>query len=57
MLVTAIFAFGRGGVVAAEQGVPALLDPVVVSATRSAERAFDLPVAIDTVTSDQIQRG
>jgi len=33
------------------------LDPVVVTATRSAERAFDLPLAIDTVEKDQIQRG
>jgi iron complex outermembrane receptor protein len=35
----------------------AQLDPVVVTATRSAERAFDLPLAIDTVEKDQIQRG
>ena len=36
---------------------PRVLDPVVVTATRSDERAFDLPVAIDTVTGEQIQRG
>jgi iron complex outermembrane receptor protein len=57
MLGTAILAVGRVGVVAAQQTTPVLLDPVVVSATRNAERAFDLPVAIDTVTGDQIQRG
>jgi iron complex outermembrane receptor protein len=33
------------------------LDPVVVTATRSAKRAFDLPVAINTAEKDQIQRG
>ena len=36
---------------------PAVLDPVVVTATRSAERAFDLPVAIDSVDAAQIQQG
>ena len=35
----------------------ARLDPVVVTATRSAERAFDLPLAIDTVDADRIQNG
>jgi iron complex outermembrane receptor protein len=34
-----------------------LLDPVVVSATRSEQRAFDLPVAIDAVDAAQIQQG
>src|SRR4029453_14280550 len=34
-----------------------ILDPVVVTATRSAERAFDLPIAIDTVDRDRIQNG
>ena len=57
MLGAAILVVARPGVVAAQQAVPAPLDPVVVTATRSNERAFDLPVAIDTVTSDQIQRG
>jgi iron complex outermembrane receptor protein len=33
------------------------LDPMVVTATRSTERAFDLPLSIDTVSKDQIQRG
>ncbi len=41
----------------AQDAPPAKLDPVVVTATRTAERAFDLPVAIDTVTADQIQNG
>ena len=39
-----------------EPPAPTMLDPMVVTATRSAERAFDLPVAIDTVGKDQIQR-
>src|SRR4030095_1297420 len=34
-----------------------ILDPVVVTATRRAERAFDLPIAIDTVDRDRIQNG
>src|SRR4029453_3947651 len=34
-----------------------ILDPVVVTATRSAEGAFDLPIAIDTVDRDRIQNG
>ncbi len=33
------------------------LDPIVVTATRNAERAFDLPLAIDTVDRDRIQNG
>ena len=33
------------------------LDPIVVTATRSEERAFDLPLAIDTVDRDRIQNG
>jgi iron complex outermembrane receptor protein len=57
MLGAAIVVIARPAIVAAQEALPAQLDPVVVSATRSAERAFDLPVAIDTVTSDQIQRG
>ena len=57
VLGAALLAIARPGMVTAQQSAPAQLDPVVVSATRSAERAFDLPVAIDTVTSEQIQRG
>ena len=41
---------------AQEQAVPQM-DPIVVTATRSAERAFDLPVAIDTVDRERIQNG
>ena len=36
--------------------VPERLDPVVVTATRSEERAFDLPVAIDSIDALLIQR-
>ena len=56
LAVTAGFAIGRAGALHAQQGAPTVLDPVVVTATRSSERAFDLPVAIDTVDKDQIQR-
>jgi iron complex outermembrane recepter protein len=41
----------------AQEGDATQLDPVVVTATRNAERAFDLPLAIDTIQKDQIQRG
>jgi iron complex outermembrane receptor protein len=41
----------------ADDAQAALLDPVVVSATRSAERACGLPVAIDSVDAAQIQQG
>ncbi|MCB5188617.1 TonB-dependent receptor [Methylobacillus caricis] len=34
-----------------------VISPVVVTATRAAQRSFDLPVAIDVVTKDQIQDG
>ena len=57
MLGAALLAVARAGTVAAQQPAPVMLDPLVVSATRSEERAFDLPVAIDTVTGEQIQRG
>src|SRR5258706_7209647 len=33
------------------------LDPIVVTATRTEQRAFDLPVAIDSVDAAQIQQG
>jgi len=44
---------------AAQQSTPATatFDPVTVTATRSVERAFDLPVAVDVVGADVIQRG
>jgi iron complex outermembrane receptor protein len=35
---------------------PTRLDPLVITATRTEERAFDLPVAIDSVSGDQIQQ-
>ena len=57
MLGAALLAVARAGPIAAQQPAPVMLDPLVVSATRSEERAFDLPVAIDTVTGEQIQRG
>lgn len=41
---------------AQDQDVPKL-DPIVVTATRSSERAFDLPLSIDTVDKDRIQNG
>src|SRR4029077_11983840 len=41
----------------ADEGPLPRLDPIVVTATRSAERAFDLPLAIDTVGRERIQNG
>jgi iron complex outermembrane receptor protein len=41
-------------IVAAQDARP--IDPVVVSATRTEERAFDLPVAIDSVGAARIQQ-
>ena len=35
---------------------PQLLDPMVVTATRTEERAFDLPVAIDSIDAARIQQ-
>jgi iron complex outermembrane recepter protein len=37
--------------------MPGRLDPVVVTATRTEERAFDLPVAIDSIDAARIQQG
>jgi iron complex outermembrane recepter protein len=55
--IAAGIAFGSSCSLRAEEIPPTQLDPVVVTATRTAERAFDLPLAIDTVGADQIQRG
>ena len=41
---------------AAGAQAPERLDPLVVTATRSEERAFDLPVAIDSIDAALIQR-
>jgi len=41
---------------AASAQVPLRLDPVVVTATRTEARAFDLPVAIDTSDALLLQR-
>ena len=41
---------------AAAQVPTVRIDPIVVSATRSEARAFDLPVSIDSVDASQIQR-
>jgi iron complex outermembrane receptor protein len=42
--------------IAAGAQTPERLDPLVVTATRSEERAFDLPVAIDSIDAALIQR-
>jgi iron complex outermembrane receptor protein len=42
---------------AAAAQVPQRLDPIVVTGTRTEERAFNLPIAIDTVDAAQIQQG
>jgi iron complex outermembrane receptor protein len=57
MLAVALVAGAAPERAAADAPMPVQLDPVVVTATRSAERAFDLPLAIDTVTGNQIQQG
>jgi len=49
-----LFAAGWSAVAAAQ--VPQRIDPFVVTATRTEERAFDLPVAIDVIDATQIQR-
>ncbi len=54
---SACLALGASAAVRAEEPAPAQLNPIVVTATRTAERAFELPVAIDTVGAEQIQRG
>ena len=48
-----------GTMLAATAGaqVPERLDPIVVTATRADARAFDLPVAIDSIDAAQIQQG
>ncbi len=57
IVIAAEIACGWSSPLLAEEIAPTPLDPVVVTATRTAERAFDLPLAIDTVGVDQIQRG
>ena len=55
----AIASAGMLALVAAGAAVaqtPTKLDPVVVTATRTEEHAFDLPVAIDSVDATQIQQ-
>ena len=37
--------------------VPATLDPLVVTATRRAERSFDVPASIDTIDGSAIRYG
>src|ERR1700751_2268091 len=49
-----MLALVAGGAAVAQ--APPKLDPVVVTATRNEERAFDLPVAIDSVDATQIQQ-
>ena len=54
LLGTCVFA-----TIAHAQGdpVPAALDPVVVTATRSAERSFDVPASIDVIDGETIRDG
>ena len=48
---------GATGIACAQDRAVPRLDPIVVTATRSDERSFDLPLAIDTVDRDRIQNG
>ena len=54
MRALVLFAAGWSAVAAAQ--IPQRIDPLVVTATRTEERAFDLPVAIDSIDAAQIQR-
>ncbi|HEX9275049.1 MAG TPA: TonB-dependent receptor [Casimicrobiaceae bacterium] len=54
MRALVLFAAGWSAVAAAQ--VPQRIDPLVVTATRTEEQAFDLPVAIDSIDAAQIQR-
>src|SRR2546425_4358352 len=54
MRALALLAASWSAVAAAQ--VPQRIDPLVVTATRTEERAFDLPVAIDSIDAAQIQR-
>jgi len=40
-----------------QQAATAVLDPLVVTATRSEQRAADIPAAIDVIDAQQIQQG
>ncbi|HUH92951.1 MAG TPA: TonB-dependent receptor [Casimicrobiaceae bacterium] len=51
-----VAAVAAGWVAIAEAQVTQRLDPLVVTATRVEERAFDLPVAIDSIDASLIQR-
>ncbi len=53
----ALTGIGAPSALHAQEGAIPQLDPIVVTATRNAERAFDLPLAIDTVDRDRIQKG
>lgn len=60
MFLRALFhasVIGASQTLRAQETATVSLDPVVVSATRSSERAFDLPLAIDTVDRERIQSG
>jgi len=54
LLAFALLAAAWVGIAAAQ--IPQRIDSIVVSATRTEERAFDLPVAIDSIDAEQIQR-
>ncbi len=58
ILVVVGFA-GSAARVHAQAGTEAIgrIDPVVVTATRIEQRAFDLPLSIDSVGADEIRRG
>ena len=55
--VAAIACVSALAAAAAPAQTPERIDPIVVTATRSEERAFDLPVAIDSIDASVIQRG
>jgi iron complex outermembrane receptor protein len=57
LALSGMLGLATAGAVQAQAPSPEVLDPVVITATRNPERAFDLPLAIDTVTADKIQNG
>ena len=53
--VASLLAAACGGVPAQE--VADVLQPIVVTGTRTERRAFDLPMSIDSISRDEIQQG
>ncbi len=57
MHAAAVLLLGVGAAASAQTDVDVELDPVVVTATRSAERSFDVPASVSTIGADVIRDG